>query len=67
MADDQIDSTRAQLNTHEAVCAVRYEGILKRMASVEAKMNWAIASMLVGSMTMVCTVVWQVITHGGIK
>ena len=30
-----IDSTEARLNTHEEVCALRYEGICARLKRIE--------------------------------
>lgn len=46
-----IDQTEARLNTHEEVCALRYEGIcsrLKRLESVGITVAGAIITMLVG-------------------
>ena len=31
----EIDQTEARLNTHEEVCAIRYEGICARMKRLE--------------------------------
>jgi hypothetical protein len=33
---DTIDKTQAQLNTHEEVCAFRYESICARMKRLES-------------------------------
>lgn len=44
-----IDQTEARLNTHEKVCAVRYEGIcarLKRLESVGITVAGAIIMLL---------------------
>jgi len=35
MADQTITETEARLNSHEAVCAVRYEGINARLKRLE--------------------------------
>ena len=46
-----IDQTEARLNTHEEVCALRYEGIcarLKRLESVGITVAGAIIMLLVG-------------------
>lgn len=48
MAD--IDETRARLNTHEEVCALRYEGLcarLKRLEGVGVTVAGAIILLLV--------------------
>jgi hypothetical protein len=45
-----IDHTQARLNTHEEVCALRYEGIcarLKRLENVGLSVAGAILLMLV--------------------
>jgi len=45
-----IDQTEARLNTHEEVCALRYEGIcarLKRLENVGLSVAGAIILMLV--------------------
>jgi len=33
---NSIDQTQAQLNTHEQVCAIRYESICARLKRLEA-------------------------------
>jgi hypothetical protein len=33
---ENIDSTEAKLRTHEAVCALRYEGICSRLKRLES-------------------------------
>jgi len=46
-----IDQTEARLNTHEEVCALRYEGIcarLKRLEGVGITVAGAIITLLVG-------------------
>jgi hypothetical protein len=46
-----IDQTEARLNTHEEVCALRYEGIcarLKRLEGVGITVAGAIIMLLVG-------------------
>ena len=46
-----IDQTEARLNTHEEVCALRYEGIcarLKRLENVGLTVAGAIIMMLLG-------------------
>jgi len=46
-----IDQTEARLNTHEEICALRYEGIcarLKRLESVGITVAGAIIMLLVG-------------------
>lgn len=46
-----IDQTEARLNTHEEVCALRYEGIcarLKRLENVGMAVAGAIIMLLVG-------------------
>jgi hypothetical protein len=46
-----IDQTEARLNTHEEVCALRYEGIcarLKRLENVGMTVAGAIIMMLLG-------------------
>ena len=46
-----IDQTEARLNTHEEVCALRYEGIcarLKRLEGVGITAAGAIIMLLVG-------------------
>ena len=46
-----IDQTEARLNTHEEVCAIRYEGIcarLKRLESISITVAGAIIMLLVG-------------------
>ena len=35
----QIDETAARLNTHEAVCAERYEGINSKMKTIEERLD----------------------------
>mgnify|MGYP003705059541 CR=1 FL=1 len=35
----EIDQTEARLNSHEAVCAVRYEGIEVQMRGVNARLK----------------------------
>jgi hypothetical protein len=35
MSDSTITETEARLNSHEAVCAVRYEGINARLKRLE--------------------------------
>jgi archaellum component FlaC len=35
----QIDETAARLNTHEAVCAERYEGINTKMKTIEERLD----------------------------
>ena len=46
-----IDQTEARLNTHEEVCALRYDGIcarLKRLENVGMTVAGAIIMMLLG-------------------
>ena len=46
-----IDHTQARLNTHEEVCALRYEGLcarLKRLEGIGITMAGAIITLLVG-------------------
>jgi hypothetical protein len=46
-----IDQTEARLNTHEEVCAIRYEGLcarLKRLESVGLTVAGTIIMMLLG-------------------
>ena len=46
-----IDQTEARLNTHEEVCALRYEGLcarLKRLEGVGIAVAGAIIMLLVG-------------------
>jgi hypothetical protein len=46
-----IDQTEARLNTHEEICALRYEGIcarLKRLEGVGITVAGAIIMLLVG-------------------
>jgi len=46
-----IDQTEARLNTHEEICALRYEGIcarLKRLEGVGITVAGAIITLLVG-------------------
>lgn len=46
-----IDETRARLNTHEEVCALRYDGIcarLKRLEGVGLTVAGTIIMLLVG-------------------
>jgi hypothetical protein len=46
-----IDETRARLNTHEEVCALRYDGIcarLKRLESVGMTVAGTIIMLLLG-------------------
>jgi hypothetical protein len=46
-----IDQTEARLNTHEEVCALRYEGIcarLKRLENVGITVAGAIIMLLIG-------------------
>ena len=35
----QIDSTKAQLDTHEAICAERYSQITNRFANIEVRFD----------------------------
>ena len=35
----QIDETTARLNTHEAVCAERYEGLQARIHSIDLRLD----------------------------
>ncbi len=47
----EIDQTEARLTTHEAVCALRYEGLcarLKRLENVGIGIAGAIIMLLVG-------------------
>jgi hypothetical protein len=49
-----IDQTEARLNTHEEVCALRYEGIcarLKRLEGVGLTVAGTIIVMLLGILT----------------
>jgi len=39
MADENISLTQAQLMTHEAVCAQRYEQINRQLENGSARMN----------------------------
>lgn len=39
MADENISLTQAQLMTHEAVCAQRYETINRQLENGSARMN----------------------------
>ena len=43
-----IDETQARLNSHEAVCALRYEQINGRLKRLEGILLKAIGVMLVG-------------------
>jgi hypothetical protein len=46
-----IDQTQARLNTHEEVCALRYEGLcarLKRLEGIGIAVAGAIIMLLVG-------------------
>jgi hypothetical protein len=46
-----IDQTEARLNTHEEVCALRYEGLcarLKRLEGIGVAVAGAIIMLLVG-------------------
>jgi hypothetical protein len=46
----EIDETQARLNTHEEVCALRYEGIcarLKRLENIGVAVAGAIILMLI--------------------
>ena len=46
-----IDQTEARLNTHEEVCALRYEGLcarLKRLENVGISVAGAIIMLLIG-------------------
>ena len=47
----EVDSTDARLNSHEAVCALRYEQInarLKRLEQVIIKASGALIAMMAG-------------------
>jgi hypothetical protein len=47
----EIDETKARLNTHEEVCALRYEGLcarLKRLEGVGVTVAGAIIMLLLG-------------------
>jgi hypothetical protein len=46
-----IDQTEARLNTHEEVCAIRYEGLcarLKRLEGIGIAVAGAIIMLLIG-------------------
>jgi len=48
---NSIDQTQAQLNTHEQVCALRYDGIcsrLKRIENMGVTIAGAIIMLLIG-------------------
>ena len=48
---EPVTSTEARLNTHEAVCALRYEGIcsrLKRLEGIGITVAGAIIMLLLG-------------------
>lgn len=49
-----IDQTEARLNTHEEVCALRYDGIcarLKRLESIGLTVSGTIIMLLIGIVT----------------
>jgi hypothetical protein len=53
-----IDQTEARLNTHEEICALRYEGIcarLKRLEGVGLTVAGTIIVMLLGILTKLST------------
>ena len=46
-----LDETEARLNTHEAICALRYDGLcsrLKRLESISITVAGAIIMLLLG-------------------
>lgn len=57
-----IDETQARLNSHEAVCALRYEQINARLKRLEGILIKAVGVMLVG----MAGVIWaSVMPHLG--
>jgi hypothetical protein len=57
-----IDETEARLNSHEAVCALRYEQINARLKRLEGILIKAVGVMLVG----MAGVIWaSMTTHIG--
>lgn len=55
-----INETEARLNSHEAVCAVRYEAINARLKRIEGILLKTAAIMLVS----MAGVIWAALTKG---
>jgi hypothetical protein len=55
-----INETEARLNSHEAVCAVRYEAINARLKRIEGIMLKVAAVMLVS----MAGVIWSAVSRG---
>ena len=55
VAPEAVESTAAKLATHEAVCALRYQGILDRLARMEKVFIGAAGSLVAG----LVVAVWQ--------
>ena len=57
----EIDQTEARLNSHEAVCAFRYEQINARLKRLEGIIIKAAGTMLVS----MAGIIWVSISHVG--
>lgn len=59
MTDEQISETEARLNTHEAVCAERYDQINSRLKRLENLLMKAVGTILVGMAGSIWTLLYQ--------
>lgn len=54
-----MDETEARLNSHEAVCAERYEQIKARLRRLEGIMMKGCGALLAG----MAAIIWSFLTH----
>jgi len=59
MTEEQISETEARLNTHEAVCAERYDQINSRLKRLESLLMKAVGTMLVSMAGFIWTILFQ--------
>ena len=55
MKEDTVNATQAQLDTHEAVCAERYKGIMHRIDRMERVVILAASAIICAAMALVWT------------